>query len=323
MRLPGIALAARAAAQLAVDPARLVPLGADDLEPGLGLARGPASLSSLMSVPRPAMLVAIVIAACCPAPGHDLRLALVVLGVQHLVLEAAPLELARQRLRDVHVHRADQDRPAQRVQPLDLVDDRVVLFLPGLVDPVGLVVPADRPVGRDDAHLEPVDRVELGLLGLGGAGHAGQLVVHPEVVLDGDRGEGLGLALDLHLLLGLDRLVQPVGPAPARHDAAGELVHDHHLAVLHQVVHFLLVEDVRLQQLVDDVELLALERVLALDLRGAARSGRAARGRGPCRSGGSPRRCPAPGTGSGSFGDIASAPRSVRWTEWPFSSSTK
>ncbi len=50
------------------------------------------------------------------------------------------------------------------------------------------------------------------------------------------------------------------------HDPAGELVHDQHLAVLHQVVHVLLVERVRLQQLVDDVQLLALERVLGLDL---------------------------------------------------------
>ena len=49
------------------------------------------------------------------------------------------LSMAGERLRDVHVHRADQDRPAELVQPLDLVHDRVVLLLPGLVDPVGLV----------------------------------------------------------------------------------------------------------------------------------------------------------------------------------------
>ena len=178
-------------------------------------------------------------------------------------------------------------------------DDRVVLLLPGLVDPVGLVGAPDRPVGRDDADLEPVDRVELGLLGLGGAGHARQLVVHPEVVLDRDRGEGLGLALDLHLLLGLHRLVQPVGPAAAGHDAAGELVDDQHLAVLHQVVHFLLVQGVGLQQLVDDVELLALERVLGLDRAPLLDPIVRASAPGPCRSGGSPRRCPAPGTARG------------------------
>ena len=70
----------------------------------------------------------------------------------------------------------------------------------------------------------------------GGARHAGELVVHAEVVLEGDRGEGLVLLLDLHALLGLDRLVEALGPAPALEDAAGELVDDLHLAVADDVV---------------------------------------------------------------------------------------
>ena len=78
----------------------------------------------------------------------------------------------------------------------------------------------------------------------GRAGHAGELVVHAEVVLEGDRGEGLVLLLDLHALLGLDRLVEALGPAAALEDAAGELVDDLHLAVL------------------DDVVLVALEQLL-------------------------------------------------------------
>ena len=85
-----------------------------------------------------------------------------------------------------------------------------------------------------------------------GAGHAGELVVQAEVVLQRDRGEGLVLLLDLHALLGLDRLVQALGPAPALEDAAGELVDDLHLAVLDDVV------------LVALVELLGLERGLEL-----------------------------------------------------------
>jgi hypothetical protein len=59
-----------------------------------------------------------------------------------------------------------------------------------------------------------------------------ELAVHAEVVLEGDRGERLVLVLDLHAFLGLDRLVQAVGPAPARHQAAGELVDDDDFAVL-------------------------------------------------------------------------------------------
>ena len=88
---------------------------------------------------------------------------------------------------------------------------------------------------------------ELGGLGLGRTGHAGELVVHAEVVLQRDRGEGLVLLLDLHALLGLDRLVQALGPAPALEDAAGELVDDLHLAVL------------------DDVVLVPLEQLLGLE----------------------------------------------------------
>ena len=70
-----------------------------------------------------------------------------------------------------------------------------------------------------------------------------ELVVHAEVVLEGDRREGLVLLLDLHPLLGLDRLVQTLAPAAALEDAAGELVDDLHLAALHDVV------DVALEQL--------------------------------------------------------------------------
>jgi hypothetical protein len=90
--------------------------------------------------------------------------------------------------------------------------------------------------GRDDHRFQTVDLVELVGFGVGRAGHAGQLAVHAEVVLEGDRGERLVLGLDLHAFLGLDGLVQAVGPAPAGHQAAGEFVDDDHFAVLHDVV---------------------------------------------------------------------------------------
>ena len=105
------------------------------------------------------------------------------------------------------------------------------LLLRGPVDLVVLVLADHRPVGRDLDDFEAVDVAKLLGLGRRRAGHAGELVVHAEVVLEGDRGEGLVLGLDLDVLLGLERLVQPFGIAPARHHAAGELVDDHHLAV--------------------------------------------------------------------------------------------
>ncbi len=57
------------------------------------------------------------------------------------------------------------------------------------------------------------------------------LGIEPEVILEGDRGEGLVLVLDRDALLGLERLVEAFRIAPSFHHAAGELVDDDDLVV--------------------------------------------------------------------------------------------
>ena len=89
-----------------------------------------------------------------------------------------------------------------------------------------------------------------------------ELLVHAEEVLEGDGRERLVLALDLHAFLGLDRLVQAVAPAAARHQAAGELVDDDDLAVLDHVVDVALVERVRAQALLHVVQQSHVRRVV-------------------------------------------------------------
>jgi hypothetical protein len=88
-------------------------------------------------------------------------------------------------------------------------DDRGVLLLRGAIDLVVPLVADHLHVRRDDDRFQAVDLLELVGLGVRGTGHPGELAVHPEVVLERDRGERLVLALDLHALLRLDRLVQP------------------------------------------------------------------------------------------------------------------
>ena len=149
---------------------------------------------------------------------------------------------------------ADEDRLAAGGGRLDLADDAFVLLVGRPVDLVVLVDAGDRAVGRDLDHFEVVDLQELVGLGRRRAGHAGELVVEAEVVLEGDRGERLVLGLDLDPLLGLERLVQPFRIAPARHHAAGELVDDHHLAVADDVVLVALEQRVGAQRLVDVVD---------------------------------------------------------------------
>ena len=197
--------------------------------------------------------------------GDDHGLTRVLLGVEDLVVDTPLAQLAGQVLRLLDRDRADQDRLAL-VGPLDQVlHHRVELGDLGLVDLVGLVGPHHGSVRGHGHHGQPVGVHQLGGLGLGRTGHAGELVVHAEVVLQGDRREGLVLLLDLHPFLGLDGLVDALRPAPTLQDAAGELVDDLHLAGLDDVVLVPLVQLLGLQggrQLVHEVLLHLVVEVL-------------------------------------------------------------
>src|SRR5207302_10117678 len=93
-------------------------------------------------------------------------------------------------------------------------DDRLELPFLRLEDQIVTVVARDRHIRRDLDHVEVVDLDELLLLSLGGTGHAGELFVEAEVVLEGDRRERDVLLLDLHALLSLARLAGALRPPP-------------------------------------------------------------------------------------------------------------
>ena len=129
------------------------------------------------------MFVAMVTAPSRAGLGHDLRLPAVVLGVQDIVIDAAQLEQAAEQLADLDRGRTHQHRQLQFVQVRHVIDNGLVLLLLGLVDHVVQILARDGPVRGNDHHIQLVDAAELGLFGLGGTGHAGQLLVHAEEVL--------------------------------------------------------------------------------------------------------------------------------------------
>ena len=173
--------------------------------------------------------------------------------VQHLMGDLALLEQGGQTLGLLDRDRADQQRLFALPAFLDQLDDGVVLLRRGPVDLVVVIDAHEGHVGRDLDHFEAVDVGELLGLGHGRAGHAGELRVEPEVVLEGDRGQGLVLVLDNRLLFGLQRLVQAIRVAPPFHHPAGELVDDDDLVVLDDVVRVALEQLVGAQCLVDVV----------------------------------------------------------------------
>ncbi len=169
------------------------------------------------------------------------------------MLDAAAVQERRELLRLLDRDGADEDRLALLVALGDVLDDRVPLRVLGLVDQVLLVVADHLPVGRDLGDVEVVDRLELGELRLGRTGHARELLVHLEVVLDRDRREGLVLLLDPNALLRLDRLVEPLGVTPALEHATRELVDDLHLATRHDVLDIAVVVLLRAQRVLEVV----------------------------------------------------------------------
>ena len=122
---------------------------------------------------------------------------------------------------------------------------------------------------RNFDDVELVDFGEFERLGRGRAGHAGQLAIKAEVILEGDRGQRHVFRLDLDMLLGFERLMQPFRIAAPRHHAAGEFVDDDDLALAHDVILVALEQLVRAQGLIDVVDdgdvLRLVERALGED----------------------------------------------------------
>jgi hypothetical protein len=95
-----------------------------------------------MSVPRPAMLVAMVIIFGAAGLRHDVGFAGVLLGVEHLVRQAGLVEQLVDDFRVLDRRRAHQHRLAALVAFADVLDRRLVLLARGLVDAIELVVAA-------------------------------------------------------------------------------------------------------------------------------------------------------------------------------------
>ena len=150
---------------------------------------------------------------------------------------------------------------------LNLIDYGVIFFATGLVDAVVMVFARNRPVRRNDIQVQLINVMELCGFSLGGASHAGQLLVEAEVILNRDRGECLRLAVNLHSLFGFNGLMQTIAPASTRHLTAGKLIDDHDLVLLNHVLDVLLEEAVGAQQLRNVMDALRLRVAMLLPFR--------------------------------------------------------
>ena len=132
---------------------------------------------------------------------------------------------------------------------LNVVDHRVIFLAPRLVDMVVSVFPLNWPVRRNHVHIQLIDVVELSCISFGRARHAAQLLVQPEIILNRDRRQGLRFTIDLNPFFGLDRLMQTVAPAAARHLATSIFVDNNNLVLFNDVLNVFLEQAVSPEQL--------------------------------------------------------------------------
>ena len=196
---------------------------------------------------------------------HNVSLLLVQLGVQDIMFNMSAGQDVGKQLRDFNRGGTHQHGSAHFMQPQNLIHYSGIFLTFGLIDQVIGIHTDNRLVGRNHHDIEFVDVPELARFRFSGTGHAGQLFVHAEVVLQGDGGIRLCGSLHLHIFLRLDSLVQPVGVAAALHDTASLLIHNLHLVVDDDVFHIFVEHGVGFQQLMDSVDTVGSDSVVVID----------------------------------------------------------
>ncbi len=169
--------------------------------------------------------------------GDDVGFAVVVLGIQNLVGDAPTFQHPRQQFGFLNRDRAHQNRLSLLVELGNLLHDRLEFLSGAFINAIGIVCPLQNPVGGQNHAVQVVDLFKLVGFGVGGAGHAGKLFIHPKIILKGDGRQRLVFPFDLDCLLGFNGLMEAVRPAAARHHPAGEFIHNHHLAVADHIIH--------------------------------------------------------------------------------------
>ena len=185
--------------------------------------------------------------------GNDLRFLLMIFRIEHFMLDTALFEHRAQKLGLFNGDRAHQHRLALFMALLDLVNHSFIFRFRRCIHCIRVVVAHHRLIGRDFDGIELINLLEFLALRHCRAGHTGELFIQAEIILEGDGRKRLVLRLNLHALLGLDRLVQALAIAAAEHDAAGELIHNEHLPILHHIIHIALHYALRADSHVDVV----------------------------------------------------------------------
>src|SRR3989344_6578998 len=94
----------------------------------------------------------------------------------------------------------------------------------------------DGAVGRNHNNIQPVNFQKFLSRSQGGTGHARELLVKSEIVLEGNRAGRTSFFFNFYPLFGLDGLMNPFRPASARLEPPGERIYNNNFSLLNHVI---------------------------------------------------------------------------------------
>src|SRR3989344_6140679 len=94
----------------------------------------------------------------------------------------------------------------------------------------------NRPIGRNDDNIKPINLQKFFSRGKSGTGHTRELFVKSKIILKGDRARRARFFFYFHAFFSLNRLVNTFAPAPTRLKATSKGVHDDNLALLNDII---------------------------------------------------------------------------------------
>src|SRR5262245_46895335 len=249
-----IALAARAPSELVVYSTALVPVGSDDVKTAENdyafplFFPGPAQTDVRASAGHVGRDGDRSDGAC---PGDDLGLSLVVLRVERSACDSGLAQLKGERLGFFNACGADQNGTPRCVRAADLGDERPVFRVFVSEDHVRQVFADARAVRRDGDYFDAVEIFQLFGRGSRRGGHAAELWVMLQEVLQSDRTQDAPARPDRQRFLGFERGLQAVRPAPVVHHSTGEFIHQLYAPIAHDVIDVPQQQRPRVQRLID------------------------------------------------------------------------
>ena len=147
-----------------------------------------------------------------------------------------------QRFRSFHGSRTDENGLTFLVG-FSYLSNRVTIFFPTCFKNNIIFIDTNTgAMGWDGYHRQTINFVELSSFRFRCTSHTRQLLIHPEIVLNGDGCVCFIFFFESDAFFGFHRLVESITPAAAGHNTSGVFIDDHDLVFLNYIMAVFFVE---------------------------------------------------------------------------------